>query len=49
MICSTVLMIVLPPGEPTTRNGLPSRKTIVGVMLDIMRLPGAILFISLLE
>ena len=29
-ICSTVVMIVAPPGEPTARNGRLLRRTIVG-------------------
>ena len=33
-------MIVRPPGLPTTATSLPSFATIVGVMLDSMRLPG---------
>jgi hypothetical protein len=41
MVCSTVLMIVRPPGLPVTINSVPSRVTMVGVMLEIMRLPGA--------
>jgi len=31
-ICRTVVMIVAPPGEPSTRNGLPSFRTIVGLI-----------------
>src|SRR6516162_6318493 len=30
--CSTVVMMRLPPGEPVTRNGLPSLSTMVGVI-----------------
>ena len=33
-------MIVRPPGVPVTMNSLPSLATIVGDMLDSMRLPG---------
>jgi hypothetical protein len=32
-------MIVEPPGEPTVRNGLPSRRTIVGLIELRGRLP----------
>ena len=38
--CSTVVMMRLPPGEPVTRNGLPSFSTMVGVIDDSGRLPG---------
>ena len=38
-ICSTVVMIVEPPGEPSARNGLPSRSTIVGEIDERGRLP----------
>ena len=40
MTCSTAVMMRLPPGEPVTRNGLPSLSTIVGVIDDSGRLPG---------
>jgi hypothetical protein len=40
-ICSAVVMIEAPPGEPIARKGLPSRSTIVGDLLDRGRLPGA--------
>ena len=40
IVISTVLMIVRPPGVPVTMNSLPSLATIVGDMLDSMRLPG---------
>src|SRR5271166_4283921 len=33
-----------PPGLPDTRNGIPPRSTIVGVMLESGRLPGATAF-----
>jgi hypothetical protein len=39
-ICSTVVMIVEPPGEPRARNGLPSLSTIVGLIDERGRLPG---------
>ena len=32
MICSVVVMIRLPPGLPVAKKGLPSFKTMVGVM-----------------
>ena len=38
-ICSTVVMIVEPPGLPTPSNGRPSWSTIVGAMLERGRLP----------
>ncbi len=41
MVWSTVPGMRRPPGLPTTRAGRPSRTTIVGVMFDSMRLPGA--------
>ena len=44
MTCATVVMIVEPPGVPTTRKTAPSLTTIVGVMADSMRLPGSITF-----
>ena len=34
-------MIVRPPGLPVTRSNFPSLVTIVGVILDAIRLPGA--------
>ena len=43
-ICATVVMIVGPPGEPTTARSFPSFTTIVGVMLLSMRLPGWMAF-----
>jgi len=39
--CATVVMIDAPPGEPSARNGLPSRRTIVGAIDDRGRLPAA--------
>ena len=41
MTCSTVVMMRLPPGEPVTSSGLPSFSTMVGVIDDSGRLPGA--------
>ena len=38
---NTVLMMVGPPGLPVTRKGLPSFATMVGVIEDSGRLPGA--------
>ena len=38
-ICSTVVMIVDPPGEPSARIGSPSLVTIVGLMLLLGRFP----------
>ena len=38
-IWSTVVMIVEPPGEPSARNGLPLRRTIVGDIELRGRLP----------
>ena len=29
---ATVVMMVVPPGEPTVKNGSPSRKTMVGLV-----------------
>ena len=40
-VCRTVVMIVEPPGEPSARNGLPLRSTIVGDIDDRGRLPAA--------
>ena len=40
MTCSTAETMRLPPGEPVIKNGLPSFKTIVGVIDDSGRLPG---------
>ena len=37
--CSTVVMIVDPPGEPSASTGSPSLVTIVGLMLLLGRLP----------
>src|SRR2546430_2648589 len=39
---ATVVMILELPGEPRTRNGFPSRTTIVGVIEERGRLPGPI-------
>ena len=41
-ICSTVVMIVAPPGEPSARTGLPLRSTIVGEIDERGRLPPSI-------
>ena len=46
MICSTVVMMRLPPGLPVTRNVLPSFSTIVGLMEESGRLSGATAFAS---
>jgi hypothetical protein len=35
-----VVVMRLPPGEPVIRNGLPSFRTMVGVIYDSGRLPG---------
>ena len=43
-VCRTVVMMVEPPGEPSARNGLPPRSTIVGDIDDRGRLPGWIRF-----
>src|SRR5205814_10349668 len=39
-ICSTVVMIVEPPGEPNATTGRPCDNTIVGLMLLRGRFPG---------
>ena len=41
MVCSTVVMIMLPPGLPVANQGCPSRITMVGLMEDRGRLPPA--------
>ena len=41
MTCSTAVIMMGPPGAPSTRNGLPSLTTMVGIMDDSGRLPGA--------
>lgn len=38
---TTVVMVLAPPVEPSARNGLPSRSTIVGAMLARGRFPAA--------
>ena len=43
---STVVMIVLPPGDPVISTGSPSFRTTVGVMELNMRLPGAMALAS---
>src|SRR5512132_782880 len=40
-IWSTVVMMVAPPGDPMASTGRPSRSTIVGLIEDRGRLPGA--------
>src|ERR1700723_4069558 len=40
MASATVVMIRDEPGEPRTRNSLPSFRTIVGVIEESGRLPG---------
>jgi len=39
-ICSTVVVIRLPPGEPVMSTGWPFFSTIVGLMDESGRLPG---------
>ena len=46
-ICSTVVMIVEPPGEPRASQGSPSLSTIVGEIEERGRLPAWIRFGSL--
>ena len=46
IVCSTAVMMRLPPGVPTTITGLPSLLTIVGLIELSGRLPGAIAFAS---
>ena len=50
-ICSTVVMIVAPPGDPSARNGSPSRSTIVGAIEERGRLPplGAVRRVGVVE
>ncbi len=43
-VCSTVVMIVEPPGEPTASTGLRSLSTMVGAMEERGRLPGSMRF-----
>ena len=45
-VCSTVVMISEPPGLPAASQGCPSLKTMVGVIEESGRLPGAIVFAS---
>jgi hypothetical protein len=40
-VCSTVVMIIEPPGLPSAMKGRPSWRTIVGAMLERGRLPPA--------
>ena len=44
--CSTPVMIVGPPEPPATSTGLSCFITMIGVMLESGRLPGAIEFAS---
>ena len=46
IVCSTAVMIRLPPGVPRTSTGRPSRLTIVGLIELSGRLPGAIALAS---
>src|SRR5919198_566509 len=43
----TVVMIDAPPGDPSARNGLPSRSTMVGAIDERGRLPGSTLLAPL--
>lgn len=45
-VCKVIEIIREPPGEPRTKNTLPSLVTIVGLMDDSGRLPGAMEFLS---
>ena len=40
IVCSTVVMIVAPPGEPSASHGRPSASRIVGLIDERGRLPG---------
>src|SRR5215207_5906378 len=40
-VCRTVVMIMDPPGEPSARTGSPPSRTIVGLIDERGRLPGA--------
>jgi hypothetical protein len=43
--CATVVMMVAPPGDPVTRRTRPSgERTMVGVIDETMRFPGAMAF-----
>src|SRR5258706_14314635 len=46
IVCSTAVMIRLPPGVPTTITDLPSFVTMLGLIDDSGRLPGSILLAS---
>ena len=46
MVCSTVVIIRLPPGLPVASHGLPSANTMVGVIELSGRLPGSMAFAS---
>ena len=41
MVCSTVVMMVAPPGLPMVKAGLPFLSTMVGAMLLRGRLPAS--------
>ena len=43
-VCSTVVMMVEPPGEPRASTGSPRRVTMVGAIELRGRLPGSIRF-----
>jgi hypothetical protein len=47
--CSTVVMIVAPPGEPSATTGLPWRVTIVGAIDERGRLPASTWFGCVVE
>ena len=46
MVCSVMVMMREPPGEPVTRNTWPSLVTRLGAIDDSGRLPGAIALAS---
>ena len=46
IVASVVEMMRGPPGLPGTMNSAPSRLTIVGLIEDSGRLPGAIAFLA---
>ena len=41
MACKLPIVIVVPPGEPTMKNGLSPLKTMVGDIAENLALPGA--------
>ncbi|MNW51332.1 hypothetical protein D3C74_288160 [compost metagenome] len=43
-VCSTVVMMVEPPGEPMASTGSPSCRTMVGAIEERGRLPGSMRF-----